>query len=230
MNAQSISNLLQNSKIFKSLTAYEMDRLLDIAKQRVYSRDSHIFMQGDPLINVYFIHSGKVKIYKTDLDGNEQIVNILQNGDMFPHQGFFRQDDYPAHAEAIEDVDLVYIPIQSFERFILNHPEICVKLFRILGDIIVDLHNRLEEQILHNTYEQIIMLLLRLAKNHGTYMTGKKVQITTQFTNRELANMIGSSRETVNRTLTQLRKKGFIQTNQAGFLLLSTDALKDELI
>ena len=231
MDTQFISSLLQNSMIFKSLTEYEMELLLDIAKQRIHSRGSHVFMQGDPLTNVYFIHSGMVKIYKTDSDGKEQIVNILQDGDMFPHQGFFRQDDYPAHAEAIQEVHLVYIPIKSFESFIISHTEICVKLFRVLGDMIVDLHNRLEEQILLNTYEQIIMLLLRLAKNHGTYISGEQVQITTQFTNRELANMIGSSRETVSRTLTQFKKKGFIHTDdQVGFLVLNTRALKDELI
>ena len=50
-------------------------------------------MQGDPLTNVYFIHRGKIKIYKTDIHGKEQIVNVLQSGDMFPHQGFFRKDE-----------------------------------------------------------------------------------------------------------------------------------------
>src|SRR5699024_5041432 len=107
--------------------------------------------------NVYFIQAGKVKIYKTDIQGKEQIFNVLQQGDMFPHQGFFRQDNYPAHAEALDDITLIYIPIESFENFLITHPEICVKLFRVLGDIIVDLQNRLEQQILHNTYEQIIM-------------------------------------------------------------------------
>src|SRR5699024_5694849 len=117
--------------------------------------------------HVYFIQSGNVKIYKADFHGKEQIVNVLQPGDMFPHQGFFRQDNYPAHAETLEDSILISIEIDSFESFLITHPEICIKLFRILGDIIVDLQNRLQEIILHNTYEQIIMLLLRLAKSHG---------------------------------------------------------------
>ncbi|MCJ0932319.1 Crp/Fnr family transcriptional regulator [Virgibacillus halodenitrificans] len=229
MNTQSIQELLQRFPMFKDLTDFEMEPIINLAKNRIYRSGTHIFMQGDPLTNVYFIHKGLVKIYKTDIHGKEQIVNMLQPGDMFPHQGFFRQDDYPAHAEVTEDAVLIYIPIHSFENFLITHPEICIKLFRVLGDKIVDLQNRLQEKILHNTYEQIILLLLRLAKNHGREVSDTHTVIDTQFTNREMANMIGSSRETVSRTLTQLKKKDFIQTDKTGLLQINTEALEDEL-
>lgn len=229
MNLHTIRKLLQKFPIFKNLTDYEMDPIVDLAKHRLYRNGTHVFMQGDQLTNVYFIHQGQVKIYKTDLHGKEQIVNILQPGDMFPHQGFFRQDDYPAHAEAVGDIVLIYIPIQSFEDFLIAHPEICVKLFRVLGDIIVDLQNRLEEKILYNTFDQIIMLLLRLIKSHGEEIDEDKYIITTQFTNRELANMIGSSRETVSRTLTKLKNKQCIESDPNGLLIVYPEALKDEM-
>src|SRR5699024_8597516 len=155
----SIKQLLQSFPIFKDLTSFEMEPIVDLAKRRIYRRGTHIFMQGDDLTNVYFIDRGVIKIYKTDVQGKEQIVNVLKKGQMFPHQGFFRQDNYPAHAEAIEDSQLIYIPIKSFEQFLITHPEICIKLFRVLGDIIVDLQSRLEQKIMHNTHEQIVMLL-----------------------------------------------------------------------
>lgn len=229
MNVHSIRKLLQRFSIFKNLSDYEMNPVVDLAKRRLYRNGSHVFMQGDPLKNVYFIHQGQVKIYKTDLNGKEQIVNVLQPGDMFPHQGFFRQDDYPAHAEAVGDIVLIYIPIQSFEDFLITHPEISIKLFRVLGDIIVDLQSRLEEKILYNTFDQIIMLLLRLIKSHGEKIDEDKTRITTQFTNRELANMIGSSRETVSRTLTKLKNKQCIETDHNGLIIVYPEILKDEM-
>lgn len=225
----SIQDLLQRFSLFKDLTDEEMEPIIDLAKTRLYRQGTHIFMQGDPLTNVYFIYRGKIKIYRTDLHGKEQIVNVLQDGEMFPHQGFFRQDDYPAHAQVLEDAMLIYIPIHLFENFLITHPEICVKLFRVLGDRIVDLQNRLEEKILHNTYEQIILLLLRLAKKSGKETSGNQLRLTTQFTNRELANMIGSSRETISRTLTQLKKKNLVTTDKSGFLMMDTEKLQDEL-
>lgn len=229
MNTKSVQQLLQNFPIFKDLTDFEMEPIIELANNRFYKSGSYVFMKGDPLKNVYFIYQGKIKIYKTDFHGKEQIVNVLQPDDMFPHQGFFRQDDYPAHAEVLEDAVLIYIPIHSFENFLLTHPEICVKLFRVLGDKIVDLQNRLEEKILLNSYEQIIMLLLRLAKNYGEKTMGNDIRITSQFTNQELANMIGSTRETVNRTLTQLKKKQLLTIDASGFFLLNVDKLEDEL-
>src|SRR5690625_7768844 len=104
-----------------------------------------------------------------------------------------------------------------------------MKLFRVLGDIIVDLQHRLEEKTLHNTEEPTIFLLLRLAKKHGKEIDDNHVCLTTQFTNRELANMIGSSRETVSRTLTQLRKQQLISTNNAGLIVLDIDGLEAEM-
>jgi len=229
VNEATIQRLLQQFPIFKDLTDSEMKPMLEIANHRMYRQGTHIFMQGDPLTNVYFIQQGKVKIYRTDFHGKEQIVNVLQTGDMFPHQGFFRKDDYPAHAEVAEDAVLIYIPITSFENILTSYPEISIKLLRVLGDIIVDLQTRLEEKILRNTYEQIILLLLRLGKSHGNRNElDDNVRLTTQFTNKELANMIGSSRETVSRTLSQLKKNGIV-TEVEGFLLLDTKALENEL-
>lgn len=111
----------------------------------------------------------------------------------------------------------------------MTHPEICMKLFRVLGDIIVDLQQRLEEKIMHTTSEQIIMLLLRLAKSNSEEVDAGMVRITTKFTNRELSNMIGSSRETVSRTLTQLHQKDRIKTNAEGFIVFAPDLLEEEI-
>ena len=229
MNVESIQALLQRFSLFKDLTNREIEPIVELAKNRLYRQGTHIFMQGDPLTNVYFIQQGQIKIYRTDMQGKEQIVNVLREGEMFPHMGFFRKGSYPAHAEVSEDAILIYIPIHSFEEFLKTNPEICVKIFRILGDKIVDLQNRLEEKILHNTYEQIILLLIRLAKSHGRKYDDDQYIFTTQFTNRDLANMIGSSRETVSRTLTYLKKAKLLSTDPAGNMILNMTKLKDEL-
>lgn len=229
MYPDSVKNLLQRFPLFKSLTDYEIAPILNIAQNRTYRQGTHVFMQDEPLTNVYFIHQGKMKIYRTDIHGKEQIINVLNGGDMFPHQGFFRNDNYPAHAEVMEEAVLTFIPIPLFEDFLINNPEVSIKIFRVLGDKIVDLQNRLEEKILRNTYEQIILLLLRLGKKHGLETAAGRLTLTTHFTNKDLANMIGSSRETVSRTLTQLKKKQLISTDRSGNTVLNTKQLKEEL-
>lgn len=228
MKQEDIFRRLSEVPIFQELSREELLQIVKIAQTRFYKHKMYVFMQDDPLDRVFFIHSGKVKIYKTDFSGKEQIISIFEPGAMFPHAGFFRKGKYPAHAEVIEDATLIVVPIDQFEEILISHPELCVKLFKVLGETIVDLQKRLEAQILHNTYEQIILLLIRLCKSNGEKI-GDKYRLTTQFTNRELANMIGTSRETVSRTINQLKKKEIILQDDEGYYLLERELLQQEL-
>jgi CRP-like cAMP-binding protein len=228
MKQEDIIKRLSDVPLFKELTLEELDPIVQIAHTRFYKHKMYVFMQDDPLDRVFFIHSGKVKIYKTDFSGKEQIISVLEPGEMFPHAGFFRQGKYPAHAEIMEDAHLIIVPIDKFEEILISFPELCIKLFKVLGEKIVDLQGRLEAQILHNTYEQIILLLIRLCKSNGEKM-GDRYQFTTQFTNRELANMIGTSRETVSRTMNHLKKKEYLDHGEKGFYLINREALQQEL-
>ncbi|WP_413309249.1 Crp/Fnr family transcriptional regulator [Bacillus sp. 1P10SD] len=228
MKQSDIIKRLSEVPIFKELCAEELDPIVKIAQTRFYKHKMYVFMQDDPLDRVFFIHSGKIKIYKTDQAGKEQIISVLEPGEMFPHAGFFRKGNFPAHAEVMEDAHLVVIPIDKFEEILIFYPELCIKLFKVLGEKIVDLQGRLEAQVLHNTYEQIILLLIRLCGSNGDKV-GDRYRLTTQFTNRELANMIGTSRETVSRTINQVKKKEYVIQDDEGFYLIDREALQQEL-
>jgi CRP/FNR family transcriptional regulator len=228
MRQEDIVKRLSFVPIFKELSVEELDPIVKIAQARFYKQKMYVFMQDDHLDRVFFIHSGKIKIYKTDQSGKEQLISVLEPGEMFPHAGFFRTGNYPAHAEVMEDAHLIVIPIDKFEEILISYPELCIKLFKVLGEKIVDLQGRLEAQVLHNTYEQIILLLIRLCKSNGEKL-GDLYKLTTQFTNRELANMIGTSRETVSRTINQVKKKNYITQDENGFYLIHREALKQEL-
>lgn len=83
---------LKNVTLFRKLSDQELDSIVKISQVRVYKPRTFVFMQGEPLERVFFIQSGTVKIYKTDINGKEQIVSILQTGEMFPHAGFFVEE------------------------------------------------------------------------------------------------------------------------------------------
>ncbi len=228
MKHEDIVMRLSRVPLFKELSLDELAPFVEVAQARFYKQKMYVFMQDDRLDRVFFIHTGKIKIYRSDFSGKEQIISILEPGEMFPHAGFFRNGKYPAHAEVLEECQLIVIPIDKFEEILISYPELCIKIFKVLGEKIVDLQGRLEAQVLHNTYEQIILLLIRLCKSNGEKIE-KHYKLTTQFTNRELANMIGTSRETVSRTMNHLKKKDNITLDQDGFYLIDRDALQQEL-
>ena len=230
MKNSDMHHFLSQFTIFNKLNTYEMEPIIDIANSKHYDAGKMVFMQHEPITDVFFIQEGKVKIYKTDYEGKEQIINVLQKDDMFPHQGFFRKGNYPAHAEILEDAVLVNIPILSFENFLLTHPEICIKMFKVLGGIIVDLQQRLEEKIMYNVYDQIVLLLLRLARKNGERIAEDTYRITVNLTNSQLANMIGSSRETISRTLTKLKKAKVVKQDLHGFLIIHYSELEETVL
>ncbi|MBP3953217.1 Crp/Fnr family transcriptional regulator [Bacillus suaedae] len=227
MEVSIIKKHLQEVSLFKELSEEEIQPIVDISKLRSYQAKSYVFMQGERLDRVFFIYAGKVKIHKTDLAGKEQIVSILEAGDMFPHAGFFREGQFPAHAEVLESTELIVIPVEQFETILLTYPKLCIKMFKVLGEKMVDLQNRLEEKILRDTYQQIVMLLIRLCRSNGIEVNGK-YKLTMHFTNQELANMIGTSRETMNRTINRLRKKAVLELDRNGYFLISLDKLDEE--
>jgi len=154
---------------------------------------------------------------------------MMKKGEMFPHVGFFRKGDYPAYAEVLEPSTLIAVPISKFESVLIENPELCIKVFKVLGEKIVDLQNRLEEQILNNTYEQIIKLLIRLGQKHGRQLEDGKILLKAEFTNKDLANMIGTTRETVSRTLTKMKKEEIVEVNEDGDMLMDINILMEEI-
>jgi len=229
MKIETIKKVLSEFSLFRELNDLELTKITDIAIARDWKKQSHVFLQGDPLENVYFIYDGKIKIYKSDINGKEQIVAIAKKGEMFPHVGFFRKGDYPAYAEVIEPSTLIAVPISKFESVLIENPELCIKVFKVLGEKIVDLQNRLEEQILNNTYEQIIKLIIRLAQKHGQEKGDGTILLKSEFTNKDLANMIGTTRETISRTLTKMKKDELIEVDEEGNMIVDIKILMEEI-
>jgi CRP/FNR family cyclic AMP-dependent transcriptional regulator len=218
--------ILRNVPLFLDLTEEEMLRVHNITIQRSYPKKSIVFTEGSKKEAVFFIQNGLVKTVKTDENGNEHIVSFLKEGDMFPHVGFFNNNPYPANAEAIIDTRLLAIPIHSFELLIMNTPTIAIKVMRVLGSKISDLQEKLQNMTGQDVQDRGLSFLLKLAENYGIKNNDGQVHINLPMTNQEFANAIGSTRETVNRFINQLRKEHLIEMNKSGFVIFEYEALK----
>ncbi|WP_231571062.1 Crp/Fnr family transcriptional regulator [Gordoniibacillus kamchatkensis] len=194
--------------LFRDLNAQEIARIEEIAIHRAFKKKSTIFMEGGEKEAVFFIKDGLVKAYKTDEEGHEQIVSMLQAGDMFPHTGFFNPTPYPATTEALVDTRLLAIPVRAFEQLVMAMPSIAIKVIDVMGAKIRDLQQTLQQVTGHHVNGRILAFLLQLADKHGE-AKGSRIHIELPVTNQELASTIGTSRETVNRLLNQLKRSAF---------------------
>lgn len=225
---ETLKNLAKKVSLFQDLSDEELALFLNRMHKKTYSTKEIIFIHDTPITSVYIVSTGKVKVFRNDLSGKEQIICVKQTGDLFPNVGFFRKENYPAFAQAMEETTLYSIGIHEFEDILLNHPSISVKLFRLLGDLIVDSQQRLEEMTLRNANERILLLLLRLSESHGTTHEPGWLKLNTRFTNTDLANMIGTSRESVNRMISRLRQDKKVEVTE-GTYYIAVDKIKAEL-
>lgn len=206
---------LRDMSIFSDLNDVEIADVAAIVRIQKVSRLRHIFYEGDERKYVYMVRKGTVKITKVDEEGREQIVSFLQPGDMFPHIGFFDDSPYPGTAVAIEDLVIACIPILEFEKLMARQPKIAVKVMRVLGRKILELQQKLQDVTQQNAAERISRTLAHLAEQYGEN-EGSGRMLSLRVTNRELANMVGTTRETVNRVLNELKRQGVIDLRPEG--------------
>ncbi|WP_054028399.1 Crp/Fnr family transcriptional regulator [Bacillus sp. FJAT-28004] len=220
-----VEELLRQVPLFRDLSEEEIAGLSRIMIQRSYRKKTIVFTEGSEKEAIYFIQNGLIKTYKTDENGHQQIVSFLKTGDMFPHTGLFHTNHYPATAETIVPTALFAMPIKPFELLLRSNPGIAVKLMWVMSQKILELQEKLQELTGQDVQNRGQLFLLKLAENNGTVKNGKH-HIEIPMTHQDIANAIGTTRETVNRLLNQLRKEGIVETDRSGFVIHDMEALR----
>lgn len=219
--------ILRSVPLFSGLNIEELKKLSEITSNKDYSRRQYVFMEGEPREAVFFIRSGAVKTFKVDEHGNEQIISFLQEGEMFPHVGFFDKSPYPATAEIIQKAALLMIRIDDFDQLLMDQPQIAIKVMKIMGQKLMMLQERIQELSSRDVQHRVVRALIRLTEESGI-QHDEGVHIDLPITNKDFANMIGASRETVNRIFNQLKKQNLLETNRQGILIYDIERLKND--
>ncbi|MGA9172970.1 MAG: Crp/Fnr family transcriptional regulator, partial [Thermoactinomyces sp.] len=190
--------VLKRVPMFSGLTDDELEKISCIAVLRHYQKHSIVFVEGQELSTVYFIQSGIIKVTKTDNNGNEQVICLLQKGEMFPHVGFFDDIPYPGTAQTVTDCELLAISVDGFKRLLDSNPLIAKSVMKIMDKRLLLMERRLHSVISGDVHRKVVMSLLQLVEEHGIYKK-EGVYVSIPLTHQDFANMLGMSRESVNR-------------------------------
>ncbi|ARK26303.1 hypothetical protein SporoP37_12225 [Sporosarcina sp. P37] len=209
------------------MTTDEFDEIFPFFHYIRAKKNTYLFKQHEPLDGLYFLIHGKIKIFKTNSQGKEQLVNLYYGKDIFPHIGhYFHTKTYPANALTLQDADIFAISAEHIEQLLLKTPALTMYFLQVMGEKVVDLQNRLEEKLLGTTAEQVTGLLIRLADRHGHPVSDQKIRLNETFQNTDLANMIGITRETVSRTMTALYAEEVLTKDEKGRLIIDMPRMK----
>ncbi|MFO7262580.1 MAG: hypothetical protein A6D91_05515 [Bacillaceae bacterium G1] len=195
--------------------------------RRRFPKNAVIFHEGQPREAVYFVLDGLVKTTKADAAGKEQTISLLHSGEMFPHIGLFHDVPYPATATALLDTELAVIAIDAFRRLMAHHPETAAQVIARMERKINELQHRLQTMST-DVQQRFITELLQLADEFGIEQDGRTV-LPIPLTHQEWASLLGTTRETINRIVNQLKKERLLFTDKRHLILAHRDRLQQKV-
>lgn len=187
-------------------------------------RGQQIFFQGDPGAYVYCLKSGRVKLSRLSAEGRELILDIIMPGEIFGEILGGGEVVHDTIAEAMEDALLCRIPRTRFEQLLRAHPELSFRLTKLIGLRLKRIESRIEDLVFKDVQGRMATILLQLTRDHGTQQS-RGSWLVPRITQQQLAGLIGSSREAVNQTLAEFRRRGLIVFEGRQILIPDLDAL-----
>jgi len=219
---------LRRVPIFQALNEDSLQRIAAIMLEKAYSRKSIVFHEGDYGDTLYIIKMGRVKIAKVAIDGREKTLTILQPGDFFGEMAIFDNLPRSATAEAIDqEVRLFGINKKDFERLIHENPSISLRIMKDLTRRIRQINQQVEDLAFKDVHGRVSSTLFQLLETEEK-IRGRDLS-RLRMTHQDLANMVGSSRETVTRALNRLQSEGVITISHQQIEILDREYLEDKI-
>lgn len=189
-----------------------------------YPRGSAIFSEGELGDRLYVILSGKVKLGRHSADGRENLLAVMGPSDMFGELSVFDPGPRTSSATAVTDVTLATMERNSMLQWIRLRPEIAEQLLRVLARRLRRTNNSLADLIFTDVPGRVAKALLQLARQFGS-QEGNTTRVTHDLTQEELAQLVGASRETVNKALADFGQRGWLRLEGKSVIILDAERL-----
>lgn len=205
---------LKNFELFKQLDKKEIEDIFGHIHCRSFPKKTQIVTEGDNSHSLYFVLEGKVKIYLSDDNGKEIIVNTHQSGEFFGELGLIKSIPRTASVLTLEDSRLGIMPKADFKRCLSNYPEFAMSLLENLSTRLIEATETIRKLGLMDVYRRIAVTFLTLSEE----VNGTRI-ITEKLTQQNIASRVGASREMVARILKDLRAGGYISQENNQIIL-----------
>ena len=205
--------VLRKVPLFAGLPEADLRAIADLCRERGYPRGSVIVFEDDPGDAMYIVASGQVKVVLISEDGREVILSVLGTGDVFGEMSVIDDEPRSAHVIAMEDSTLIILRREDFQGRLRQSPDVAIALMRELSRRLRRADEKIANLVLLDVNGRVASLLLRMAEEEG----GDR--ITRRLTHHTIAQMIGSSRETVSRTMSALVDHGVLEVSRRQIIL-----------
>jgi CRP/FNR family transcriptional regulator, polysaccharide utilization system transcription regulator len=209
---------------FSTLENGDLEDLKYEKSASVYKTGQIVFQEDSRAVGVYCLHSGKVKLYKVDNEGREQIVRFVIAGELFGYSSITGSRYYLVTAEAIEDSVVCFINANFFSELTSRYPEILRTLVTSLGTMLNDAEDKMISLARKQVRERLAESLLTLCRKF--HPDGCMDNNVLNLSREDLANIVGSATETIIRLLSDFREEELIEIEGRKIILKDVKRLR----
>jgi CRP-like cAMP-binding protein len=217
--------LLKEIPLFSELSNKDLERILQVATRQKYHKDNLILIEEEIGSTMFVILSGRVKISRISDDGREVILSILSEGDFFGEMSLLDGQTRSANVTAIEESELLVIRREEFLQMLRDYPQIAINLLKELAQRIRKSDEHIKSLSLQDATGRVASTLLRIAEDSGVLRKGQ-VEISELPLQQDLANMAGTSRETISRVIKSLMQQGYLKKQKGKIIILDYDKFR----
>lgn len=216
--------VLRRVGMFADLSEKELTFLAEHSALLKFDAGELIFSESDPCLGLFVVQSGALRVFKMAANGREQILTVERAGGTVAELPVFDGGAYPASTVAAEDSEVVFIKKEDFRALCLQHPEVALKVLKMVGKRLRGLVGIIEELSFTTVRQRLIAYLLKLA---ATAPGGRKgIEIELPVSHQELAAELGTVRELVSRNLSRLQAEGLIKIQAREVLIPDVGTLR----
>lgn len=211
---------LKQIPYFAGLSDRDLERIRPLVHEHEYPRGEMVILEGEPCEAIYFVKTGRVKIFKTSPEGREQVLRIMKAGDTFNEVPVFDGGPNPASVEALEPTSLYVLSAEEMQFLMRDIPAISRNVTRILAARLRNLVELVEDLSFRHVTGRVAKILLQHVRDAAS--NGGAERLTQQ----QMATMAGTAREMVGRALKGLEQAGAIKMERGRIVILNEKILE----
>jgi CRP-like cAMP-binding protein len=220
-------SVLKYIPLFSELSEKDLKEIIKLAVRQVYKKDNMILIEEEIGSTMFIILEGRVKISRISEEGREVILSILSEGDFFGEMSILDGQNRSANVVTLDDSKIMIIRREDFLQMLHDYPQIAINLLKELAHRLRRSDSQIKSLSLQNATGKVASTLLRIADDSGKIHMGQ-VEIPRLPPQQDLANMAGTSRETISRVIKALTKEGYLRKEGSRLIILDYELFRSE--
>lgn len=218
-------SILAGASIFRGLDSAQIDALARMAVRKTYRTREIVLRKGDPAMQIYVIAKGRLKAITAGAEGRQAALSIMGPGEVFGEVAVLDGEPRSATITALEPCELIILNRNEFYHFLERNPSAAIGLLQVLARRLRRLSERVEDSTFLEIPGRLAKALVRLAQRYGRDV-GDGTRIELKLSQQELGDLVGATRESVNKQLRAWQSEGLLEQQKGRVILKDVEAFE----